>query len=54
MNKIGFGIGIVGGAGLGLLIGSEFSGSHMTIIGAIFVILSLISMGVLSYKRKNH
>jgi len=52
MDKIGFGIGVIGGFGLGLLVGSEFSSSHITIIGAIFVVLSLVSMGVLSYKGK--
>jgi len=46
MNKIGLGIGVIGGIGLGLLLGSEFSGSNITIFGAILVVISLISMGV--------
>jgi len=45
MNKIGLGIGVIGGIGLGLLLGSEFSGSNITILGAILVVISLISMG---------
>ncbi len=53
MEKIGLGIGVIGGIGLGLLIGSEFSGSSITIIGAIFIVISIISMGVLSYSEKN-
>jgi len=52
MEKSGLGIGVIGGLGLGLLLGSEFSGSYVTIFGAIFVVISLISMGVLSYKKK--
>jgi hypothetical protein len=52
MDKIGLGIGVIGGIGLGLLLGSEFSGSNVTILGAILVVISLISMGVLSYKGK--
>ena len=52
MDKSGLGIGIIGGLGLGLLLGSDFSGSYVTIFGAILVVISLISMGVLSYKKK--
>jgi len=52
MDKNGLGIGVIGGIGLGLLLGSEFSGSNVTILGAIFVLISLISMGFLSYKGK--
>ena len=52
MDKSGLGIGIIGGIGLGLLLGSEFSGSYVTILGAVLVVISLVSMGVLSYKKK--
>jgi hypothetical protein len=52
MEKLGLGIGIIGGLGLGLLLGSEFSGSYVTYFGAILIVISLISMGVLSYKKK--
>ena len=52
MNKSGLGIGIIGGLGLGILLGSEFSGSYTTYFGAILVLISLISMGILSYKKK--
>ena len=52
MDKTGLSLGIIGGIGLGLLLGSEFSGRYMTILGAIFVIISLFAMGVLSYKGK--
>ncbi len=52
MNKIGLGIGVIGGAGLGMLLGSEFSGRNITIFGAILVVISLILMGFLSYKKK--
>jgi len=52
MDKSGLGIGVIGGLGLGILLGSEFSGSYVTIFGAILVAISLISMGILSYKKK--
>ena len=52
MDKTGLSIGIIGGIGLGLLLGSEFSGRYITILGAILVIISLVAMGILSYKGK--
>jgi hypothetical protein len=52
MEKTGLGIGVIGGIGLGLLLGSEFSGSNITRLGAILVVISLVSMGVLSIKGK--
>lgn len=52
MDKSGFSIGVIGGLGLGLLLGSELSGSTITILGAILVVISLISLGILSYKKK--
>ena len=52
MKKIGLSIGIIGGIGLGLMLGSEFSGRYITILGAILIIILLISMGILSYKGK--
>jgi len=52
MDKCGLGIGVIGGFGLGLLLGSEFSGSYITILGAVLIGISLVSMGVLSYRGK--
>ena len=52
MDKSGLDIGVIGGIGLGLLLGSEFSGRYITILGAILVVISLVAMGVLSYKKK--
>jgi hypothetical protein len=52
MEKTWLSIGIIGGIGLGLILGSEFSGRYITILGAILVVISLISMGFLSYKGK--
>jgi hypothetical protein len=52
MDKKGVSIGIIGGLGLGLLLGSEFSGSTITIIGAIAIVLSLISLVVFSFTKK--
>ena len=52
MEKNGLAIGIIGGIGLGLLLGSEFSGSGITILGAILVVISLMSMGLSAYRGK--
>lgn len=52
MDKSGVGIGVIGGIGLGLLLGSEFSGSNSTIVGAFLVVVSILSMIILSYKKK--
>ena len=52
MDKIGLSVGIIGGVGLGLMLGSEFSGRYITILGAILVIISIVSIGLLSYKTK--
>jgi len=52
MDKIALLIGIFGGLGLGLLLGSEFSGSYMTLMGAGFVLISIISLVALSSKNK--
>ena len=52
MEKNGLVIGVIGGIGLGLLLGSEFSGSNITLIGAALIVISLASMGYLAYKEK--
>ena len=55
MDEKGLIIGVIGGVGLGLLLGSEFSGTYATLAGALCIAVSLLSMGVLSYntgKRK--
>ena len=52
MEKVGLFIGVLSGIGLGLMLGSEFNGRFVTLSGAILVIISLISMVLLSYKRK--
>ena len=52
MDKIALLTGIIGGIGLGLLLGSEFSGRYITIIGAILVIVSILTMGALSYRTQ--
>ena len=52
MEKRGVSIGVIGGIGLGLLLGSEFSDRNITILGAILIVISLVAMGVLYYKGK--
>ena len=54
MKDIELVIGIIGGLGLGLLLGSEFSGTYIILIGVILIIMILILMGFLSYKKKNN
>ena len=44
MDKCGVSIGVIGGIGLGLLIGSEFSGRIITIFGAILMLIFIISI----------
>lgn len=52
MDKTGLSIGIIGGIGLDLLLGSEFSGRYVTVLGAILIVISIITMVFLSYKGK--
>jgi len=51
MDKKGLSIGIIGGLGLGLLLGSELSGSTITLVGAGLVVISLIAMIVFSLRK---
>ena len=54
MKKNGLVFGIIGGIGIGLLVGSEFNGSYVTIFGTILIILTFLSIVILSNKeRKN-
>lgn len=52
MDKTGVTIGVIGGIGLGILLGSEFSGRYITILGAIFVVMSLFSIAFLLISGK--
>jgi hypothetical protein len=52
MDKSELSIGIIGSIGLGLLLGSEFSGRFSTILGAIVMIISFVAMAYLSYKSR--
>jgi len=47
MDKNGVTIGVIGGIGLGLILGSEFSGRYITFIGAIMVTMALFSLAFL-------
>ncbi len=44
--------GIVGGIGLGLLLGSEYSGRSATLLGAGLISIFIIALGALSYQAK--
>ena len=52
IDKKGLSLGILGGIGLGLLLGSEFSGTMITLIGAgiIFIFLALMLVAYLINK----
>ena len=52
MDKTGLGIGIMGGMGLGLLLGREFAGSYVTLLGALLIIICLSAMGIQFYHGK--
>ena len=53
IDKKGVGIGILGGFGLGLLLGNEFTGTYMTLTGAALVIIALLLMIGFSVLDKN-
>ena len=52
MEKTGIATGVIGGIGLGLLIGSELSGTYITLLGAILLIISILSTATFSYMKK--
>ena len=52
LDKIESAIGIIGGIGVGLLLGSEYSGRYTTILGACLVSIFIVVLGFLSYKGK--
>jgi len=52
MEKKGYVIGIIGGIGLGLLLGSEYPYRYITLIGAVLIIISILSTIIFSNKQK--
>ncbi len=44
-------IGVAGGIGLGMLLGNEFAGTFITLLGALLIVASLASMILLSTKK---
>ena len=53
IGKLGVALGVIGGVGLGLMLGSEFSESYTTYIGAGLVLISIVAMVVQSLRAKN-
>ncbi|MFC1787459.1 hypothetical protein ACFLY8_05460 [Halobacteriota archaeon] len=45
-------MGIIGGSGLGLLVGSAYSGTYVTLLGAGLMLIFIVALVVLSYKGK--
>ncbi len=52
-KNVGFLIMFIGGLGLGLLLGNEFSSSYITIVGAILLLITIGSIIILSYNKKD-
>ena len=52
IENTGVAIGVIGGMGLGLLLGNEFSGPNITLIGAGLVLISIVAMIVQSLRVK--
>jgi hypothetical protein len=53
MGTKAFLIGIIGGLGLGLLIGSELSGSYITIVGAVLLAFTILFIFIAVFILKN-
>ena len=51
IGKTGLIIGIIGGIGLGLLLGVEYSSRYTTILGAILICISLGLKIIISFKN---
>jgi len=51
MDNTAIVIGVAGGLGLGLLLGNEFAGTFITILGALLIVVSLGSMVLLSSNK---
>jgi len=51
MDRNEIGIGILGGFGLGLLLGSEFSGTIITLIGAGCIVVFIFAIIALSVRK---
>ncbi len=51
-DRLGQVLGIIGGIGLGLLLGSEFPGRYVTLLGAGLLVIFILTMGWVSYRRK--
>ena len=52
MEKTAVVIGILGGIGLGLLLGSEYSSRNITLVGAALLLLFFVSLGIQIYRGK--
>ena len=54
-DRLGQVLGIIGGIGLGLLLGSEFPGRYVTLLGAGLLVIFLLTMaGYHIGKRRNN
>lgn len=52
IGNVGLWIGIIGGIGLGLILGSEFFGRYTTLFGAALVLISILSMIIQTLRGK--
>lgn len=47
-ERIGYGIAISGGVGLGLLLGSEYPGIYATFLGAALTAIAIVGIAIFS------
>ncbi len=50
-EHIGYAAAVAGGAGLGLLLGSEFPGTSTTLLGAALALIAIAAIAMLSFRR---
>ena len=50
-EKIGYATAITGGIGLGLLLGSEYAGKFVTLLGAALSLIAIVTIIVLFSQR---
>ncbi|MDG6257952.1 MAG: hypothetical protein QCH35_10205 [Methanomicrobiaceae archaeon] len=48
-ENIGYAAAVAGGAGVGLLLGSEFPGTATTLLGAALAIIAIAAIALLSF-----
>jgi hypothetical protein len=50
-EHMGYAAAVAGGAGLGLLLGSEFPGTPTTLLGAALALIAIAAIALLSFRK---